>query len=75
VWAWLNRPNILQCFGITANPLRVVSEWAANGDVMEYLQMRPKADRVCLVGSLLVQPGGVIAHVSQTVVDRRGPGT
>ena len=49
MWAWLDHPNILQCFGVTANPLQVVTEWAPNGNVIEYLQERPKADRVYLV--------------------------
>ena len=60
MWAWLDHPNILQCFGITANPLQVVTEWVPNGNVIEYLQERPKADRVCLVRPLVVHPKGVI---------------
>ena len=53
-WAWLDHPNILQCFGITVNPLQVVTEWVPNGNVIEYVRTHPNADRVCLVGSSLV---------------------
>ena len=58
-WAWLDHPNILQCFGITVDPLQVVTEWVPNGDVIEYLQAHVNADRVCLVSpfTFLAQEG------------------
>ena len=74
-WAWLDHPNILQCFGITANPFQVVTEWLPDGDVIEYVQACLNADRVCLVGSLAHPPQGFIVQYLQIVVDRRGPGT
>lgn len=51
-WAWLDHPNILRCFGITVDPLQVVTEWVPNGDVLEYVRTNANADRVCLVGPL-----------------------
>lgn len=73
-WAWLEHPNILPCFGITVDPFQVVTEWVPHGNVIEYVQTHPDADRVCLVSPLL-QPKDVVAQFPQIVVDRRSPGT
>ncbi|KAF9647772.1 kinase-like protein [Thelephora ganbajun] len=48
-WVKLDHPNILQCFGVTFNPLQIVMEWMPNGQALEYAKMRAHADRVCLL--------------------------
>jgi hypothetical protein len=48
-WAWLDHVNILRCFGITVDPLQVVTEWVPNGDILEYVRTHVNVDRVCLV--------------------------
>ena len=51
VWAELNHPNILQCFGVTVDPFQIVTVWMPNGQAMVYAQEHQDADRVRLVGS------------------------
>ena len=48
-WAKLKHPNILQCFGITLDPLQIMTEWMPNGHVMQYLREHCDVDRVRLV--------------------------
>ena len=48
-WVWLDHPNVLQCFGITMNPLQVVTEWAPKGNIVEYVQTKLVAGRIFLV--------------------------
>jgi len=68
-WAWLDHPNVLQCFGIAFNPFQVLTEWVPNGNVIAFLQTHLNADRVCLVSPLLVQPKGVLAQHYQLEVN------
>lgn len=49
LWVASNHPNILQCFGITLDPLQIVMQCAPNGNVMEYLWKHHDADRIRLV--------------------------
>ena len=58
VWAKLNHPNILRCFGITVDPFQIVTEWMPNGQAMVYVQEHQDADRVRLVGSLTLVTKG-----------------
>lgn len=74
-WAWLDHPNILQCFGITVNPPQVVSEWVLNGNAVEYVRAHPNTNRICLVGPLVRLPQEFVTEYSQTAANRRGPGT
>lgn len=48
-WVWLDHPNILKCFGITTDPIQVVTEWVPHVNVIEYIQSHLNADRICLV--------------------------
>ena len=49
VWAKLNHPNILRCFGVTVDPLQIATEWMSNGEAMRYVRENQDADRVLLV--------------------------
>jgi serine/threonine protein kinase len=51
VWSRLNHPNVLRCFGVTVDPLRILTEWMSNGQAMEYVRTHQDADRVGLVSS------------------------
>ena len=74
MWAWLDHPNILRCFGITLDPLQVVTEWVPDGSVVEYVQTHRDADRVCLVSPLARPTQGIVAQHPQIIVDGRGSG-
>ena len=74
MWARLDHPNILRCFGITPDPLQVVTEWVPDGSVIEYVRTHRNADRVCLVSPLTYPAQGVVAQCPQLVVDGRGSG-
>lgn len=74
MWAWLDHPNILRCFGITLDPLQVVTEWVPDGSVVEYVKTHRDADRVCLVSSLARPTQGIVAQHPQIIVGGRGSG-
>ena len=50
----LTHPNIVPLLGITPDPLQLISEWMPGGDLTDYIKKHPGADRVGLVGTLLV---------------------
>ena len=50
----LTHPNIVPLLGITPDPLQLISEWMPGGDLTDYIKKHPDADRVGLVGTLLV---------------------
>ena len=50
----LTHPNIVPLLGITPDPLQLISEWMPGGDLTDYIKKHSGADRVGLVGTLLV---------------------
>ena len=50
MWKRLEHENIVPLFGITSNPLQLVSDWMPGGDLIEYIKKHPDADRLGLVG-------------------------
>ena len=54
MWVRLDHPNILRCFGITADPLQIVTEWMPNGQAIGYVQKHKYADRIRLVSSFIL---------------------
>ena len=50
-WKHLSHPNILPLLGITMNPFRLISNWVSGGNLLEYIQGHPGANRLGLVGS------------------------
>ena len=54
MWKRLTHPNILPLLGITFTPLQLISNWMPAGDLPEYIQGHPGADRLELVLSLLL---------------------
>ena len=49
-WKYLNHQNILPLLGITTEPLQLISNWVAGGNLLGYVQKHPRADRLRLVG-------------------------
>ncbi|KAI0928187.1 hypothetical protein AcW1_005510 [Taiwanofungus camphoratus] len=52
IWAKLNHPHVLQFYGIVTNlgpQLHTVSPWQENGNILEYVQRYPRADRMDLL--------------------------
>ena len=58
MWARSAHPNILQYFGITDNPLQVVTEWVSDGNVVGYVRTHPNVDRVRMVNPHVRLPNG-----------------
>ena len=50
MWKHLDHKNIVPLLGITSTPLQLISEWMPNGNLTEYIGMRPDTDRLGLVG-------------------------
>ena len=52
-WSVLRHPNVLPLLGATMSNTRfeMVSEWMANGNINEFVEAHPDADRSGLVGS------------------------
>jgi hypothetical protein len=58
LWQQLSHPNLLPFYGLVEIdniPRGFVSPWMNNGDINEYLQREPKANRILLVGSVTNQ--------------------
>ena len=49
-WKYLDHPNVLPLLGITIDPLQLVSKWVSGGNMREYIERHPDADRRRLVG-------------------------
>ena len=54
LWAKLDHPNILRCFGVTVDPPQILMKWMPNGEAMEYVREHTRVDRVSLVSSSFV---------------------
>ena len=52
MWKHLIHPNILPLLGITITPFQLISNWMSGGDLPEYLEQNPDADRLQLVRAL-----------------------
>ena len=52
MWSALCHPNVLPLLGATTsnNQFAMVSEWMVNGNINEFVEARPDADRFGLVG-------------------------
>ena len=51
MWKRLEHPNIVPLLGVTVAPLQLVSVWMTGGELLEYIETNPSADRLNLVGS------------------------
>ena len=59
VWGALDHPNVLPLLGVTMTEARfvMVSRWMENGNINEFVEANPDADRlqlVCFSRSLLI---------------------
>ena len=54
MWKHLKHRNILPLLGITLTPLQLVSSWMSGGDLPGYIEKQANADRLRLVGVLVV---------------------
>ena len=52
MWKSLRHPNVLPLMGvgIAGNEFTMISEWMPNGNINEFIEANPKADRIQLVG-------------------------
>lgn len=66
LWVKLDHPNILRCFGVTADPLQIVTKWMPNGQAMKYVQGRQRADRIRLVRFPPSNTGGMSLNTLTT---------
>jgi len=65
VWKHLAHPNIIPLFGITTTPLRYISDWMSGGNLREYVEEYPWANRLRLVGGIPATPGGILLTAPQ----------
>jgi len=72
MWKRLTHPNVLPLLGVTIFPLQLISIWMSGGDLPEYIEKYPNADRLRLVGG---PPVVFIPHLLplQVIGCRRGP--
>ena len=54
MWKHLKHQNIVPLLGITVTPFQLISDWMSGGDLTGYIKKHPDADRLGLVGSLLL---------------------
>ena len=54
MWRHLDHPNILPLLGVTLSPYQLVSNWMPGGDLSDYIEANPGADRLGLVRIPLV---------------------
>ena len=50
MWKRLTHPNVLPLLGATIAPPQLISDWMSGGDLPEYIEKHPNADRLVLVG-------------------------
>jgi serine/threonine protein kinase len=51
VWKHLTHPNIVPLLGVTFAPPQLISEWMSGGDLRDYINKNPEANRLGLVGT------------------------
>jgi len=51
VWKHLAHPNVAPLFGVTTDPIRLVSGWIPDVDLTGYITNHPDADRLSLVSA------------------------
>lgn len=60
-WKHLSHPNIQPLFGVSVSPdprrFRILTEWMPNGNVTQYTRSNPEANRLQLVGPLVISLG------------------
>jgi hypothetical protein len=49
MWKRLTHPNILPLLGITITPLQLISSLMSGGNLPDYIEKNPDADRLMLV--------------------------
>ena len=49
----LSHPNVVPFIGVTMDPFQYVAERISDGNLMQYLEEHPEADRISLVSRLL----------------------
>ena len=54
MWKRLTHPNVLPLVGVTTTPSQLILDWMPGGQRLEYIGNNPDADRLGLVGGLLV---------------------
>ena len=54
MWKYLTHPNIVPLLCVTFTPFQLISECMSGGELPDYIKMYPDADRLGLVGSLLL---------------------
>ena len=64
MWKRLDHPNIVPLLGVTASPLQLVSVWMTGGELPEYVNAHPHADRLGLV-SICSAPMGTVLTARQ----------
>ena len=50
MWKRLTHPNIAPLLGFTLAPSQLISEWMSGGDLQNYIEKNPEANRLGLVG-------------------------
>ena len=68
IWKTLRHPNVLLLLGFVEDKLTTVSEWMTNGDINEFAETHPDANRLELARRFLPFLG-IYAHT--IVVARR----
>ena len=56
----MTHPNIVPLLGITITPFQLISNWMSGGDLPDYIEKNPDADRLVLVR---VPPVVLITHL------------
>ena len=51
MWKRLEHRNIVPLVGVIPTPLQLVSEWMPRGNLVEYIEKYPGADRLSLAGT------------------------
>ena len=69
MWKYLRHPNIVPLLGVTTDPFQLVSEWIPSGNLPGYIERKPDADQLGLVGIPAV---AFIPHLPPSQAVRRG---
>ena len=54
VWKCLDHPNVVPFWGVTFEPLQLVSEWMPGGQLRDYIRENRDTNLISLVGSSLL---------------------